>query len=560
MEQAEGHAWPAWQELARAAGLGGLAAELQAAAEELEAALAQAREVLAYPLPGETEPALVFQPGWEQAWGALAPAEQGRAGPAAGGPVQRPGAAPALSGDAAPSGAPACFLSVSEAAALVARGDLSPVELVTSCLERIEQVEPAVGAWVQVLRDEALEQARRAEQAVRQGQQGLGPLHGIPFGAKDIFHAAGVPTRAGTRGWQVLPDEDAEAVRRLRQAGAILLGKTTTTEFAFRDPPATRNPWKLAHTPGGSSSGSAAAVAARMVPLALGSQTGGSLSRPAAYCGVVTLKPTYGLVSRRGVLPLAWSLDHVGAFTRTVEDQALVLAVLAGADPHDPATWLAGRAWGARPAAGAAGPRAPGRAGVVGVPDRFFGEQAEPACWQLFQQALRVLEQAGYRVESVKLPSSFEAAQAAHALIMRVEAAAYHLDRLRSRPEMLRGGIRRLAATGAVLPAVAYERAQQLRRLYAREMAELFRHVTLLATPATPGPAPVGLEWTGPFTFNAPFSMAGLPTLTLPMGRVEPGLPVGLQLAARPFGEEELLEAGMAFQAATSWHRECPAL
>ncbi len=175
---------------------------------------------------------------------------------------------------------------------------------------------------MQVLRERALEEAQEAERAMRSGEA-KGPLHGIPFGVKDIYHVAGVPTRAGSASWEVKPSQDAVAVSRLRRTGAILLGKTTTTVFAFRDPAPTRNPWNPAHTPGGSSSGSAAAVAARMVPLALGTQTAGSLSRPASYCGVVAPKLTYGLVSRRGVVPLAWSLDHVGAFTLTVEDQSL---------------------------------------------------------------------------------------------------------------------------------------------------------------------------------------------------------------------------------------------
>ena len=220
-------------------------------------------------------------------------------------------------------------LGVVEAAAEIRRGAVSPVSLVEACLERIRALDGAVQAWVHVDDKGALAAAReRAEEAKRSTVRG--PVHGIPVAVKDIFHVAGLPTTAGARPFaHSRPGEDATSVARLRAAGAIILGKTHTTQFAYRDPAPTRNPWNLAHTPGGSSAGSAAAVAARMAPLALGSQTVGSVLRPAAYCGVVGFKPTHGLVSTAGVIPLAWSLDHVGVFTRGVADAALVFSVLA---------------------------------------------------------------------------------------------------------------------------------------------------------------------------------------------------------------------------------------
>src|SRR5919197_2942484 len=227
-------------------------------------------------------------------------------------------------------------LGVVEAAERIRHGTLSPVALVEACLERIRALDGAVQAWVHVDEPGALAVAReRAREAERAAVRG--PLHGIPLGVKDIFDVAGLPTAAGAPPFaHRRPGEDAASVALLRAAGAIVLGKTHTTQFAYRDPAPTRNPWNLAHTPGGSSAGSAAAVAARMVPLALGSQTVGSVLRPAAYCGVVGLKPTHGLVSADGVIPLAWSLDHVGVFARTVHDCALGLSLLAGFDAADP--------------------------------------------------------------------------------------------------------------------------------------------------------------------------------------------------------------------------------
>ena len=536
----EGLARDAWRAFAQLAGLGAAGEELVERICELDEVWRQSEELVSVEVGDDAEPALVHV--------LERPVE---AAGSSGGDTVTAGQGEAASSAAfarAPQERPAPHrLTIAEACRLMRRRELSPVELVEDCLKRIDSCEPLVQAWVQVLRERALEEAQEAERAMRSGEA-KGPVHGIPFGVKDIYHVAGVPTRAGSASWEVKPSQDAEAVSRLRRAGAILLGKTTTTVFAFRDPAPTRNPWSPAHTPGGSSSGSAAAVAARMVPLALGTQTAGSLSRPASYCGVVALKPTYGLVSRRGVVPVAWSLDHVGAFTLTVEDQALVLAALCGEDPGDPATW-------ARSAPASRDVRP-----VVGVPDHFFDEQAEPATWERFMEALKVLESLGWAVETVPLPPTFEAVQAAHAVIMQAEAAAVHLERLRTNPSLLPPSLRKLTMGGALVPATVYVRAQQVRRLFQRQLLALFDRVGVLATPATPGPAPHGLQWTGPYTFNAPFSAAGVPTLTVPMGWVEGALPVGLQLVAAPFAEDRLLALGVAYQSATDWHRLLPPL
>src|SRR5438105_6994717 len=229
-------------------------------------------------------------------------------------------------------------LTATEAARLIRAGDVSPVELVEKLLERAEDVDPRVEAWVTLDGERALAAARQAEQTLR-SETDAPPLLGVPFGAKDIFDSADLPTQAGFKPYASrTPGRDAEPIVRLKRAGAILLGKMVTTQFAYADPSRTRNPWNGERTPGGSSSGSAAGVAARLVPMALGSQTAGSVLRPAAYNGVVGFKPTHGRISKRGVFPLAWSLDHVGVLTRSVEDCALFLAAEAGHDPLDPAS------------------------------------------------------------------------------------------------------------------------------------------------------------------------------------------------------------------------------
>src|SRR4051794_31979632 len=230
-------------------------------------------------------------------------------------------------------------LTAAQAARAIAARRVSPVELVEELLARAEQVEPIVGAWETLDAERALAAARVAEQAIMDGPAELGALHGVPFGAKDIYDTAGLRTAAGFRPFdQRVPTVDCEPVARLKRAGAILLGKMVTTQFAQADPSRTRNPWHPERTPGGSSSGSAAGVAAREIPFALGSQTAGSVLRPAAYNGVIGLKPTYGRISKRGVFPLAWSLDHVGVLTRSVEDCGLFLSAVAGHDPADPAS------------------------------------------------------------------------------------------------------------------------------------------------------------------------------------------------------------------------------
>lgn len=447
-------------------------------------------------------------------------------------------------------------LTVTEISARIRRGELSAVALIEALLARIDALDPQVRAWVFVDRDGALESARQRDAEARAGQF-RGPLHGVPVGLKDIYHVAGITTTAGAGAFaHERPTEDAESVARLRRAGAIVLGKTATTEFAYLDPAETRNPWNLEHTPGGSSSGSGASVAARMVPLALGSQTVGSVLRPAAYCGVIGLKPTHGRISCRGVLPLAWSLDHVGIFSRSVADAALVLQVLAGHDPGDP---LSAR----EPvpdyvdAVALAGPHAGGMgAPRLGLPRQFFLERASPEVAAHLEAVAQTLARAGAGVEESKLPPSFEGIHEAGTRVMQVEAAAFHHARFSTHAAHYRPKIRGLIEAGMIIAGVEYVAAQQHRRRFRQDMALSFERVDALLMPVAGTPAPKGLGSTGDPTFCAPWSFAGLPAISLPSGVARDGLPLAIQLVSGAFDESRLLavarwcEAALAFSSA----------
>ncbi len=452
-------------------------------------------------------------------------------------------------------------LSLSAAAAAIARGDLSPVELIDSTLARIQRLDPRVLAWARLRPEDARREAQRLTELQAAGTI-LGPLHGIPVGIKDIFYTAGVETSCGSpimAGF--IPTYDATAVSRLRQAGAVIVGKTHTTEFASFDPSPARNPWGLDHTPGGSSSGSGAALAARMCQGALGSQTSGSIVRPAAYCGIVGLKPTFGRVSRHGVHPLAWTLDHPGPMARTVRDTAILLEAIAGPDPHDPSTISAPPV--ARYAGALDDPasREDAVRGLrVGVPDRYFTEDLDPEAAGAYRAATRALESLGCSVRDVRLPDIFEAGMDAHELIHNVEAAAVHIDTYRTRAGDYGQKLRAVIETGLQVPAPTYVRAQQVRTRLIDAMRALLRTADVLATPATQGPAPRGLASTGSPVFNRPFSFLGFPSLTVPCGFTRAGLPLGFQLAGRPFEEMTILQLAAAYEAATSWGAKVPPL
>ena len=452
-------------------------------------------------------------------------------------------------------------LSLSEAAHAIAGGRLTPADLFQSTLEQIERTEPRVQAWARLCVEDARREAQRLTQLQRAGTI-LGPLHGIPVGVKDIFYTAGVETACGSRIMAgFVPASDATTVARLRARGGIVLGKTHTTEFASFDPSPARNPWAVDHTPGGSSSGSGAALAARMCCGALGSQTSGSIIRPSAFCGIVGLKPTFGRVSRHGVHPLAWTLDHPGPMARTVRDIAVLLEAIAGPDPHDPTTVSAPAPGRYAELLDEAGPAEDAVHGVrVGIPDRYFSDGVDPEADELYRAGVRVLESLGCVAAEAALPAEFEAGMEAHELIHHAEAAAVHIDRYRSRAGEYGSKLRAIIEAGLQIPAPTYLRAQQIRTVLIAKFRALLERVDVLATPAALGPAPEGLASTGSPVLNRPFSFTGFPSITVPCGFTEAGLPVGLQLAGRPFDEATLLRVAAAYEAATGWGRRMPAL
>jgi Asp-tRNA(Asn)/Glu-tRNA(Gln) amidotransferase A subunit family amidase len=426
-------------------------------------------------------------------------------------------------------------VTASEAARRIRSGALSPSNLLASCLKRIDGVEPALKAWVHLDRDAAARVAVQRDIEAREGRF-MGPLHGVPVALKDIYDAAGLVTTSGAGPWAHRhPTADAVSVARLRAAGAVILGKVTTTPFALRDPTATGNPWNPGHTPGGSSSGSGSAVGSRMVPLALGTQTVGSVLRPAAYCGVVGFKPTHGRISTVGVTPLAWSLDHVGVLCRSVEDAALGLSVMAGHDPADPHS----AAMPIEDYVGAlAAPTAP-RIGVL----RPLLERAEPANAAQLAALLDALRRGGAHVEDAPLAASFDGIHAAGDTVARAEAAAFHRDLYARHAAQYPKHIGEAVKAGLGIAAVDYIAAQGRRRAFRAEMAAIAARYDALVSPTAAGPAPKGLESTGDPFFCAPWSSAGMPSISLPTGLASDGLPFAVQLTGAPWAEARLLAA-----------------
>ena len=426
-------------------------------------------------------------------------------------------------------------LGVAAAAKLIRDGEITSSDLAEALLERIERLDPALKAWVTVDREDALSEARsrdeeRASGAIR------GPLHGVPVGLKDIFHAEGMKTTAGSPIYaDFTPGYDATCVAKLKRAGAIALGKAVTTQFASGDPSPTLNPWNADHTPGGSSSGSAVAVATGMCPAALGSQTGGSTGRPAAYNGIVGLKPTYGRISCYGVVPLSWSLDTVGILVRSVEDAAVMLQAMAGYDSRDPGShdapvpdYLEEMDSANRP------PR-------IGIVRQFFFDNSSPEVREHTEEIVRRLAEAGADLVEIGLPDSFASAHGCQRVVSGVESAAFHEARFATRADDYAPRIRSSIEAGMKTSSVEYARAQRLRAAFRADMAVALRGVDVALTPATPAPAPRDLSTTGDPAFQSPWTSAGLPAIVIPSGMSESGLPMGVQLAAPHFQEGRLL-------------------
>ena len=424
-------------------------------------------------------------------------------------------------------------LTAIDAGERIANGDLSAEEYTSACLDRIAEVDAEVRAFVHLDRDEALRQARVLDDRRRNGQS-LGLLHGIPVGIKDIFDTADYPTECGSpllKGRR--PMRDCTAVARLRAAGAVIVGKTVTTEFAFYHPGPTRNPRDLERTPGGSSSGSAAAVAAGMVPLAIGSQTNGSVIRPAAFCGVYGCKPTHGTISRHRALMLSQTLDHVGTFARTLADTALILEVLAGYDPEDGDT---------RPVAAPAfldtvaeDPPMPPRFAFVRTP---VWEKADAESRAALEGLVARL---GEQAETVDLPDSYAAAWDDHRAIMATDMA-HRLGAAVERGDEASSSktLRDFLAEGGQMNAQRYLTACDNARRYAAGIAEIFKEYDAIITPATTGVAPKG-EATGSPLFCSLWTLTGLPALSLPLLSGEGGMPLGVQLVGEHGDDARLL-------------------
>ena len=461
-------------------------------------------------------------------------------------------------------------LSLVEAAELIRRREISPLELTRACLERIGRLDGKLASFITVSVEMALEQAQQAEQELMRNPDGeraaLGSLHGVPLALKDLFETEGVRTTAGSLFYaQYIPFEDAAVVQKLRQAGAIIIGKTNMHEIALgltsNNPHygACRNPWALEHVAGGSSGGSAAALAARFCPGALGSDTGGSIRVPAALCGVVGLKPTFGRVSSRGVIPLSWNLDHVGPMARQVRDAALLLQVMAGYDAREPnSVNIPVENYSASIARGVKGWH------IALAEDEYFAPTDE-AVQQAVSRAAEALEELGAHVERVPFPGAHQAALA-NGLMVVADAAAFHAERLRTQPEKFGPDVLQRLRSGEALPLNDYIQARRVQTQMRRQFATFFEVYDILLLPTTPVAAPPiegpnAVELARLLTrYTAPFNLTGLPAISLPCGFTAQGLPVGLQMVAKPWAEAQLLRAAYAYEQASDWHTMEPPL
>lgn len=461
-------------------------------------------------------------------------------------------------------------LSIREAAELVRRKKISPVELTQACLARIERINPRLNAFITLTAEPALAQAREAESEIQRGRW-RGPLHGIPIALKDLFDTAGVKTTAASAVFKDrVPTEDAEVVRRLKASGAVFLGKNNMHEFAFGGTSvvtyfgAVHNPWELGHIAGGSSGGSAAGVAAELFYGTLGSDTAGSIRQPAAYCSLVGLKPTYGLVSTRGVIPLSWSLDHVGPMTRTVADAAIMLQAIAGYDPAettsrqftipDYSATLRTKVSSLR----------------LGVAARdFFFAAVDPEIEVAVNNALSVLEKLTAGLREVSLNASTQ--ERLRASVRAAEAYAYHAEFVRKTPELYQPATLTRILTGADIRVPVYIEGRRELALHRRTIGRVFETVDVLVSPTTPVQPPAISELnadvnaaieigTRTIRNTSPFNVYGVPGISVPCGFTRSGLPIGLQICGPAGGEAVVLRLAHAYEQATDWHKRRPPL
>lgn len=436
------------------------------------------------------------------------------------------------------------------------QNEISASSLADACFRQIECFNPVINAFITVLKPEPGKDA----------SIGRNPLLSMPVAIKDLYETKGIRTTAGSKFFaDYIPEQDAYVVQKFKESGAIILGKTNTHEIALgvtnNNPHygACKNPWDLARITGGSSGGSAAAVAADMCLAAVGTDTGGSIRIPASLCGVVGLKPTYGRVSLRGIIPLSWNLDHAGPITKTVEDAALMLQVMAGYDPLDPASvkTLPGD-FSSHLKDGM-----DGRTIALGVGEYIDGSDAEVL--SALREAAKVFESLGAKVKEVEV-SWLRQAALANGIMTTADGAAYHRDRLKEHPDWFGEDVRQRLEMGAAYTSTEYSLARRTQAEVRRECEALFESYGILLLPTTPIPAPLlagenAIERARLLTrFTAPFNLTGLPALTLPCGFTSNGLPIGLQIVSRAWNESGVLRAGFAYEQATEWHTKKPNL
>ena len=464
-------------------------------------------------------------------------------------------------------------MDISQLAALIARRELSPADAARAYIQRIEHLNPRLGAYITVMADSAMADARRAESEIAAGEY-RGPLHGVPVAVKDILYTKGTLTTAGSRALaNHYPAYDSTIIERLRDAGAVLLGKLNLSEFAMGgtiDHPygTPRNPWNPDHSAGGSSSGSAVAVAGGLCAGALGSDTGGSIRGPSAFCGIVGLRPTYGRVTRHGAVPMSWSLDTIGPMARSVADCAIILQAIAGRDERDPTSaaepvpdYLAAMNVGNM------------RGTTIALPREMLdydGLDAETRDAAI--AAVHHLAELGAAVREISLPMSARSG-AAFLATADADCAEFHLDRLRESPHLYDRNTRTRLTTAALIPAPTYLRGLRARALIREELADALSGCDIVAMPASPTPAPPIAQSTGALggyyegrrdlerrRYTSPAALAGLPAMSLPCGFSQDGLPIGLQLIGRPFAEGALLGAARAYERSAGWRTSAPGL
>ncbi len=452
-----------------------------------------------------------------------------------------------------------------EVAKLIRAREVSPVEVTRACLDRAAATEDRLHAFSILVGDSAMREAKQAESEIAAGNW-KGELHGIPVGIKELYDVAGVPTTSSSRvreNW--VAKEDSASVAQLRAAGAVILGKTHTHEFAYGiATPTSRNPWDAGRIPGGSSGGSGASVAAGSTYMSLGSDTGGSIRIPAALCGTVGLKPTFGRCSRAGVTSLAWGLDHVGPLTRTVGDAAVCLNVMAGYDPRDPGSVDVP----VEDYTAALGQDA--RSMRVGVPRNYFFENVDPEVEAAVRAAIEQLAAEGAVLSEVEIPYA-EQIMAVEFAICLPEASEYHRTMLRANPDLYTPDVRAFLEAGEFVPATRYIQALRVRTLMQQAWARMFEGIDVLIAPATAAPATkVGqeaIDWgkgqpepvTPAFVrLSAPANVMGLPSIATPCGFTGDGLPIGFQAIARPFAEAMSIRLCDAWQRMTDWHLRHP--